>query len=1037
MKTEGIMNRVSRFFLAVVLGLTASQAGAQATSSSIEGTLRDSSGGALKDAKVVARHLETGLIRETTSGPTGRFVMPGLLLGRFEVRATLDGFKPAVKPSVPVVLGVPAIVNLVLEPGVRTEEVTVVAEGTKVQTGTGELSFLVGEKEIQDLPLNGRNYTDLAFLQPGVVAFSHRDGGSVVAHGVGASINGLDPRSNVYLLDGTLLNDFTNGPAGSAAGTTLGTETVREFRVETNSYSAEYGRNFGGQILVATKSGGNEWRGSVFEYHRNEALDSPNYFDQGVKPDFQRNQFGGTLGGPVKKDKTFFFLGYEGLRENLGKNVSTVVPDANARLGLLPDPANPAVMRNVGVAPAVAPYLSAFPMPNGASLGGGLAELRFPFDQTIDQDFMQARLDHHLSSKDQMFVRYTRDTADQFLPTDFPQFPRTFLSTNQFLTGEFRHVASASALHTLRLSLSSTRIGQTVQANLTSPLPPFVAGRPVVGGIDIGGIPGRFGPQTSGDLIIKQRVIGGEYSFTQSRGSHLIKAGALVEHYRDDLFNPTFSLGIYTFGNLEGFLRNTPTRFVGLTPEASLARLWNFTLMGAYAQDEFRVSDRLSVHAGVRWEMTTLPKDTEGRDSTMVSLTDTTPTLGVPYGSSPKLNLSPRVSFAWDTKGDGKLAVRGGYGLYYNVNNQQNLIVTITNPPVTPRAIITNPTFPQPPFSRAVANSIRPVQWDLANPRAHVFNLNVQKELWGNTVLTVGYAGSRGSHLLRSGDVNVPIPELRPDGTVFYSATGVRPNLVFGVIEQKTSDGKSWYNAGIFDLRHNSRNVRLQASYTLSRAIDTTQASTFFSDATNGTTSAFPEPHGLQTNKGPADFNATHNLVLTGTWTFRSNWQASVIGRYRSGNPLTAFIANNRSRSRWSPSLGPGLGLDRPSLATGRTPENAVTGNPNAWFDPTAFVLPAAGTFGNTGRGAFTGPDLKTVDVSLARFFPFKAISSQGRLELRVEAFNILNRANFGVPALLVFNGVADNEAPLSTFGRIRSTVTSSRQIQIGLRATF
>ncbi len=1030
------MKNVSRFILGLLL-LAPSLARAQATASSIEGMVRDSSGAVLPGVTVVARHQETGLTREVVSGPNGRFVMPVLPLGRFEVRATLDGFRPAMKPGVLVVLGVPAVVNLELQPGVRTEEVTVVAEGPHVQTGTGELSFLVGEQEIKDLPLNGRNYTDLAFLQPGVVAFPHRDGGSVVAHGVGASINGLDPRSNVYLLDGTLLNDFTNGPAGSAAGTTLGTETVREFRVETNSYSAEYGRNFGGQILVATKSGGNTWTGSVFEYHRNEALDSPNYFDQGEKPDFMRNQFGVTLGGPIKKDQTFFFLGYEGLRENLGKFVSTVVPDANARLGLLPNPASPGQLRNVGVNPAVRPYLDAYPLPNGASLGGGLAELRFPFDQTVDQDFFQARVDHHLSAKDQMFIRYTRDVADQYLPTDFPQFPRTFLSTNQFLTAEMRHAASGTTLHTLRLSWSATQIGQIVEANLASPLPAFVPGRPLMGGIDIGGIPGRFGPQASADLVIKQGVIGGEYSFVTARGSHLIKGGALVEHYKSDLYNPTFSLGIYTFGNLEGFLRNTPTRFIGLTPEASLFRLWNFTLMGAYLQDQYRVSDRLSVQAGLRWEMTTLPKDAEGRDSTLVKLSDTAPTLGQPYGTSPKLNFSPRVSFAWDVKGDGKLAVRGGYGLYFNVNNQQNLIVTITNPPVTPRAVIANPTFPDPPFARGVANTIRPVQWDLANPRAHVFNMNVQKEFRGNTVLTVGYAGSVGKHLLRSGDVNVPTPELRSDGTVFYSATGARPNAAFGVIEQKTSDGESWYNAGIFDLRHTTGNLRLQASYTLAEAIDTTQASTFFSDATNGTTSAFPEPHGLDYNKGLADFNATHNLVLTGTWNFLTNWQVSMIGRYRSGNPLTAFVANNRSRSRWSPSLGPGLGFDRPSLAPGRTAESAVTGNPDQWFDPTAFVLQPAGTLGNSERGQFTGPDLRTVDLSLVRFFSLKSLSERGRLEFRIEAFNIFNRANFGVPALLAFTGAADNEAPLSTFGRIRTTVTSSRQIQLGLRVNF
>jgi hypothetical protein len=788
---------------------------------------------------------------------------------------------------------------------------------------------------------------------------------------------------------------------------------------------------------VATKSGGNTWTGSVFEYHRNEALDSPNYFDQGVKPEFVRNQFGATLGGPIRKDQTFFFLGYEGLRENLGRLVSTVVPDANARLGLLPNPASPGQLRNVGVNPAVRPYLDAYPLPNGASLGGGLAEFRFPFDQTVDQNFFQARVDHHLSPRNQLFVRYTRDAANQYLPTDFPQFPRTFLSTNQFVTAEMRHAASGTTLHTLRLSGSATRIGQTVEANLSSPLPAFVAGRPLMGGIDIGGIPGRFGPQTSANLIIKQ---------TRHRRRVLVRDGARLAPHQ----------GRRSRRALQGrpVQPHLQPRHLRLRQPRGLP--------AQHADPLHRTHPRsvalpaLELHAHGRLSAGPVPRLESAVASSGPPLGDdhpaprrrgprldsreperSTPTLGLPYGSSPKLNFSPRVSFAWDVKGDGKLAVRGGYGLYFNVNNQQNLIVTITNPPVTPRAVIANPTFPVPPFARGVANTIRPVQWDLANPRAHVFNLNTQTELFRNTVLTVGYAGSRGQNLLRSGDVNVPTPELRADGSVFYSATGARPNAAFGLIEQKTSDGQSWYNAAVFDLRHTTQNLRLQASYTLAEAIDTTQASTFFSDATNGTTSAFPEPYGLDYNKGPADFNATHNLVLTGTWNFRTNWQVSMIGRYRSGNPLTAFVANNRSRSRWSPSLGPGLGLDRPSLAPGRTPESAVTGNPDQWFDPTAFVLQPAGTLGNTERGQFTGPDLRTVDLSLVRFFSLKGLSERTRLEFRIEAFNIFDRANFGVPALLAFTGAADNEAPLSTFGRIRTTVTSSRQIQLGIRASF
>jgi hypothetical protein len=399
--------------------------------------------------------------------------------------------------------------------------------------------------------------------------------------------------------------------------------------------------------------------------------------------------------------------------------------------------------------------------------------------------------------------------------------------------------------------------------------------------------------------------------------------------------------------------------------------------------------------------------------------------------------------------GDGRTALRGGYGLYFNTNNQQNLIVTVTNPPATPRVIVPNPTFPTPSFSQ-VSNSVRPVQWDVENPRLHMWNVGVQRELGWGTVLNLAYAGARGQHLLRNTDANVPTPLQLEDGTLFYPPTAARPNTAFSTIELKKSDGDSWYNALVFEVRKRASNgLSFQSSYTFARSIDTTQASTFFSDATNGNNSAFPEPFGLDHNKGLADWHAKHNWVWNVTWdtpfargskglakALLANWQVSAIGRYRSGNPLTVFVAANRSRSRWSPSSG-GLGLDRPSLAPRRTPEDAVLGDPNQWFDPTAFVLQPAGTFGDSGRGAFIGPDLRVLDVALVKRIPWDRLGRSGRVELRVEAFNVLNHANFGVPSLQAFAGVADNEAPLPSFGRIRSTVTSSRQIQIGVRALF
>jgi hypothetical protein len=1026
---------------AASLVVVAVPASAQTTTATLAGVVADASGARLPGTTLTARHLPTGLIRTAQAAGDGRYVMPLLPVGGYELRAELDGFRP-VRREVVLVLGETTVADLQLEVAVA-EEVTVTAETPLVGTRSGELSYLVGEQAVRELPLNGRNYTDLALLQPGVVAYPHRDGGSVVAHGLGMSVNGQDPRSNVYLLDGTPLNDFTNGPAGSAAGTALGTETVREFRVETNAYSAEFGRNSGGQIHVVTKSGGNDLHGSAYEFHRNDALDARNYFDVGEKPDFRRNQFGATVGGPIRKDRTFFFVGVEVLRERLGRTVSTIVPDERARLGVIPDPRNPGALLTIPVSSDVRPFLDAYPLPNGENLGGGLAAYSFPFDQEIDQEYAQVRLDQNVGTQDQLFVRYTYDNAEQLLPTDFPQFPRTFLSRNHFVTAEYRRVQSGRTFHTGRLGFSRTRIGQLVQANLEPPLAPFVPGRPLVGDVDVGGIP-RFGPQSSADLVLAQTVLGAEYGIVHTRGRHDLKAGVLVERYIDDMTNPTFSLGIYTFADLEAFLRNRPVRFIGLTPTADLERNWRFTLLAAYLQDDFRLGRRLTVNAGARFEYATLPVDIEGRDSTLVNLSDPAPTVGQLY-QNPGGSVSPRLGIAWDATGDGRTSVRGGYGLYFNTNNHQNLIVTVTNPPATPRAIIANPTFPQPPFERGVANSIRPVQWDIEYPRVHVWNLSVQREVLPATVVTLGYAGSRGRHLWRSGDVNIPTPLQRPDGGLFYPPTAARPNPAFSTVEAKTSDGDSWYNAAIVELRRpRSHGLSFHASYTFARNIDTTQASTFFSDATNGTTSAFPEPFGIDYNKGLADYHAKHNLVVNLTWELPladeglwSGWQVAAIGQYRSGPPLTLFVGANRSRSRWSPSIGPGLGLDRPSLTPGRTPEDAVTGDPDQWFDPTAFVLQPAGTLGNLGRGALVGPDLRVLDVSLTKRVRWGRLGPAGRFEFRVEAFNVLNRPNFGSPQLQAFAGTADGEQPLASLGRIRTTITSSRQIQLGVRAVF
>ena len=1021
----------------------------QVTTSTLTGRILDGSGAVLPGVTIAARQTETGLQRTTVSDAQGRYIVPTLPPGRYEIRAELQGFRPLVRSGVTLTIAQTAVVDLTMTVGDIAEAVTVVGEASAVNTSTGDLSYLVDERAIADLPLNGRNYTDLALLQPGVVPYPHRDGGSVVAHGLGISVNGQDPRSNVYLLDGTLLNDMTNGPAGSAAGTALGTETVQEFRVETNAYSAEFGRMSGGQINVLTKAGSNDVSGSVYEFHRNDALDARNYFDVNGKPPFTRNQFGGALGGPVRRDKLFFFAGYEALRENLGRTITSTVPDENARRGLLPDPANPNALIDVGVNPGVAPYLSEYPRANGEVLGDGTAIHTFQFEQKLDQDFLQGRVDYNVGPGSQLFARYTLDDAAQYLPTDYPQFPRYFVSRNQFFTSEYRAVFSNSTLATYRLGYSRTRVGQTVEANTSTPLQPFVPGRAYVGNIDVGGL-NRFGTQSSVDVRFLQQVFGFQGDVTSNRGRHLLKVGGLAERYLQDMINPTFSLGTYSFANLRAFLENRATSFIGLTPEGQFDRYWRFWILGGYAQDDFALSDRITLNAGLRYEVMTMPRDINGRDSALINLTDRTAALGQLYEGPDTNNFSPRVGFAWNVTGDGLTSLRGGYGLYFNTNSSQNLIVTVTNPPATPRVVFPNPTFPNPPFDRTSGLSVRPMQWDIETPRVQVWNVSLQREIFANTAVTIGYAGSRGEHLLRSNDVNTAAPITGADGQPFFPVGAPRINTAWTTIELKSSDGDSWYRALLLEARRRwSNGFMFQSSYTWAKSEDTTQASTFFSDATNGTTSAFPEfiP---DYNKGLSDFHAEHNWVLNFSYDLPfgrdltgisgalvNGWRVSGIINVRSGSPLTVFVQNNRSRSLWQPSLGPGIGRDRASYAPGWGPDAAVTGDPNAWFNPAAFALQPAGTFGNTGRGDLIGPNLRTVDLSFVKDTAFTPLGDGGRFEVRIEVFNLFNRANFGPPQLIAFAGAADGEQPLANFGRVRNTITSARQVQLGVRVRF
>src|SRR5881396_2701571 len=459
----------------------------QTTAGTILGTVSDESGARIPGVAVTVTNRDTGLVRSVTTDEGGRYRAPGLGLGNYEVKAELTGFRTAVRMGIQLTVSAEVVVNLTLSVGVVTEHVTVTGEAPLVEITSATLSGLVDDKKIRDLPLNGRSFEQLAFLQPGVTPYFRGRRETDQGEGVKMSVSGSRVDSNSFLLDGTNINDQSNNTPGSASGNLLGVEMLREFRVLTGAYSAEYGRYSGGIITAVSKAGGNELHGNVYEFFRNDNLDARNFFDRKTKPDdprlpeFKRNQFGATLGGPIIHDRTFFFGGYEGLRQRKGESRLAIVPNADAHRGILPcprvrppagftgsrapcnDPGTPTYA--VSIDPAVKPFLDLYPLPTGADFGDGTGQLFSNPKRPVDEDYTTGRVDHNFSTADSFFVRYTFDRAVQATPTQYPTLAVDSLTRSQYVTLSETRIFSPRVLNTVRLGFNrsySNQFGRTL-----------------------------------------------------------------------------------------------------------------------------------------------------------------------------------------------------------------------------------------------------------------------------------------------------------------------------------------------------------------------------------------------------------------------------------------------------------------------------------------------------------------------------------------------------------------------------------------------
>jgi len=1056
------MKAVRAWFGSVLVWLMvgAGVASAQTVGASIQGTVIDSTGAALPKAQALVRNLDTGAVQTVESDAAGFYRVPLLSPGDYEVRVSAPGFQAVVRRGISLAVGQDAVVDVTLNPGQVESEISVEASATAINLTSAALSGLVGDKQIRDLPLNGRSYEQLALLQTGVSLAVAAGNNVVGGRSPKLTINGARPEQNNFLLDGTDINNVYNKTPGSVAGVLLGTEAVLEFQVLTNAYSAEFGRSAGGVINAVTRSGANRFTGSVFEFLRNSALDARNFFNPVTqpKPSFKRNQFGGVLGGPVRRDKTFFFVAYEGLIERLGVIGVTSVPDLNARQGKLPNPDG--TLRTVTLHPLIPTFLQTFfPLPNGKNLGGGVAEYLFSRSQPTNEHYLQGRIDHRFSDQHTIFGRYTFNNG-HVDRQELAKPPVNFTaerSRNQYFTLESQRTYSAGLINIARLGYNRSTAEADNQRLVDIPSSLyFVPGGPF-GYFTISGVV----TEVAGDFRLPRNDhlnnFQGSDTVILTRGRHELRFGFQGQRIQFNQHTTSQLGGIMTFPSLERFLTGSPSGVdLAIPGKIDPDRGYRQWLWGFFAQDDFRVRPGLTLSLGLRYEFITVPTEVNGKISNLRTVNDKALTIGDPWHVNPSLrNFAPRIGLAWDPFGDGKTAVRAGFGLFYDeILPKYYFFSGSLNPPFTTRTTISTPRFPDvlstPGFDpNRILAQLQTINFDIQSPYIMQYNLNVQRHLPGEIDLTVAYAGSRGNHLLRLGETDLA-PWTFVNGVKVYDRTRGRLNPNFSAILQRSTDAQSFYNSlQVSAVKRLSRGVRAQVSYTFSRSID--DSSGINSQDFDNVVQYVSDWYDRTIDRGLSAFHVKHNLTFNWTWNLPfgnsltgvargllKGWQLNNITVIRSGTPFTVRLGGGFDRAGNLNNVN-FAAHQRPNLKPGAS-NNPILGGPDRYWDINAFDLPAPNTRGTLGRNTLIGPGSVGVDFSLAKSFK---LTERSAVQFRTEVFNLPNHPNFAVPSgrvaftgTRVVNGV---ETPVldPNWGRITSTVTTSRQIQFALKLTF
>jgi hypothetical protein len=934
----------------------------------------------------------------------------------------------------------------------------VVEGGTPaVDQGTSMLSAAVEGKTIRELPLNGRDWTQLATLEPGVSTITTQTptvlgnaGRANRGWGTQLTVGGAHPQQNNYRVDGISINDYSGGGPGNTLGGNLGVEAIQEFSVVTANPSADYGKTSGGVFNALTRSGTNAFHGSAYEFYRDSALDARNYFDGAEPPPFRRHQFGASAGGPVRRDRTFLFADYEGLREDLSTTNLLTVPSRAARAGAL-------VSGTVAVDPKVAPYLGFFPLPDVSEAGDiGIASL--VQKTTTREDFFTARLDHTFSAADSMHGTFFIENAETQGPDNFNLSQLANISRRRLVTLEHTHILGASLVNTARVGFSrvvafAPETRETLDSRMEDPSFAFVPGGRI-GSLNVSGLTLFPGVQSQGSVFHYNSYQAYDDLF-YTRGRHALKFGVSLERIQLNQYALANTNGVFQFGSVRNFLINQPQNFqVAQVAEENPTYLRQ-TVVGAYVQDDFRARPTLTLNLGLRYEMTTVPTEKYDRLATLASLTDAAPRLGSPYFQNPTyLNFSPRLGFSWDPFGNGKTAVRGGFGLYDTLPLVPLFeVLTLTQAPFTRTAVVANPprgSFPTGGLQLVTPESDRVNYVEQDPKRSYVlqWNVNVQRELLRDLVLQVGYVGTRGVHQpYRTQDADIVLPTATAEGLFWPTPrlSGTRLNSRVGQIAALTWQGSTSYNALNLKLtRRPRRGIQGGLSYTWAKSVDTNSASVVggqFANTINGLPLQFDDRW-----RGPSDFDVRHSLMINYLWevpaprsgnvvlrSLASGWQWGGILKAQTGLSFSALIGGDSLGMR---SNNPFNFPDR--LTTPECSRAVNPGSVTSYIKTECFVVPSpTNRMGNAGRNSLTGPGLVNLDMSFYKNNYVRSISDTFNLQLRLEIFNLLNHPNFRPPTGAQAQVFTVNFAPNPAAGRLTSTATTSRQIQLAVKLAW